>query len=69
MLDSQAKWDCYCTNDQMGASSTCNGTQTDTATCLGALEADMPAYTAETSFEDCLYGVNGACVASCLGGG
>jgi hypothetical protein len=67
MFDTQMKWDCYCSNDHMGANSTCDTTQTDTTTCLGALEANMNAYQAETAFEDCLYGTTGACVASCLG--
>jgi len=64
-FDTQAEIDCFCTNDQMGANSMCSplAMQTDTGTCLGALNADMAGLQAEGTFENCVFTTT--CPGSC----
>jgi hypothetical protein len=67
-LDTQAEWDCVCTNTKMGATSTClpASMQTDANTCFGKLAADTAALHALNAFDQCLLGATtGACKVSC----
>ena len=64
----QTSWDCYCTNTEMGAASTCieipslQAAQTDIKTCVGALVANSAAFDAEVQVDSCW---EDACVQSC----
>jgi hypothetical protein len=67
-VDTQAEWDCVCTNTKMGAMSTClpAAMQTDANTCFGKLAMDAAALQAVIAYDNCVGDpMTGVCKVSC----
>src|SRR5262249_30268013 len=57
---------CFCTPDTTNPN-TCSATQTNTMTCLGALEANQAAFTAFMNFQTCVFDpTSGVCSTICM---